>query len=176
MQIEYSYKVLRFIEVKTRLTDDGISVSSLFFSQNYGWEELEFAGLLEHQKFDYSKEHPEFLQVLPPGSKEALDFGNAYQKIMLFTKRKGVKKLELAYLHIPTGTEEYEKILSLFSKKLGGNFSKEENNDHQLRKRFGKQIPLITKILSVTGCYIVAVIILLMWFAILYYWNELKPF
>lgn len=174
MELKYDYKILGLLNVETEISENGVSVKAPLGKQSYTWDKIEFVGLLKHQKFDYEKENSEFLEVMPPGSKAAMDLGNNYQRMIVVLREQG--KRRIVYLHIPITEPTKEQILQFFAAKLSTRFTREEVDDTEVRKKFKLSIPLFTRVISIVGCYIFSAILLLAWFVVLYNWNELNPF
>lgn len=161
--ISFNYKVLSIFTIHTKLDDQGITVRGTGRKIFILWDQIQHAGLVTHQKFDYSKEHSEFLEVLPPFAKGAMDLNNSLQRILIVYHKRNREKV--LYLSFPI--EKSEKILEAFRKNISG-FIAEPTSDRKLRKLFNKRIPLVIQILSIIGCYLFAILILIIWFVILY--------
>lgn len=174
METEYAFKILGLIKITQVLTDEGIVVSGLGRRLQFDWQEVAAAAVVENVDADFSGEHPEFWQVLPPGSKQALEFQHKHQRIMIIVQKRGKKKLR--YLQIPRKGSKSDEIIKTLQERLGGKFQITPKPDNMLRDLHEVQTPLVIRILTTIGCFAFAILILFAWFVILYVYNELLPF
>jgi hypothetical protein len=157
--VTYAYKTLPFITVSLTFNDKGIFITSTFSKRFIEWNNISHAGIVKHHDSGLSQQHSDFKKLVPPFVLRMMKFSDSTFRILVIVDKKPI------YLTVPHSRRE--EVTDLFERNLAGAFNAVPTGDFSLRKDFGTPVNWFTLIPLLILFFVLATVIMLVWFVIL---------